>query len=158
MQPMCEKGVLQCICLEIHRYEQAPFCFGVQSLQNPPLCSSTVDMLLRRLFLGRGLHQVVMFRFVDFYTLPTYNITRDSMNTSYHHSRLMGVSDIHNTVRRSKMPSMIYDKSWDQKKSPCTVCLQRDIWQKLYHTNIVTLTKISLSQVVSLLWLNLHWV
>jgi hypothetical protein len=39
-----------------------------------------------------------MFRFVDYYTLPTYNITRDSMNTSYHHSRLMGVSDIHNTV------------------------------------------------------------
>jgi hypothetical protein len=59
----------------------------------------------------RGLHQVAMFRFVDYYTLPTYNITRDSMNTSYHHSRLMGVSDIHNTVRRSKLPSVIYDKS-----------------------------------------------
>jgi hypothetical protein len=67
-------------------------------------------MLIKKTY-WRGLHQVAMFRFVDYYTLPTYNITRDSLNTSYHHSRLMGVSDIHNTVRRSKMPSVIYDKS-----------------------------------------------
>ena len=39
------------------------------------------------------------FRFVDFYTLPSHNLTAQSSNATYHHSRLMGVSDIGNAVR-----------------------------------------------------------
>lgn len=37
--------------------------------------------------------------FVDFYTLPSHNLTLGGSNVTYHHSRLMGVSDINNAVR-----------------------------------------------------------
>ena len=39
-------------------------------------------------------------RFVSYYTLPTHNLTSPSNNVTYHHSRLMGVSDIENAVRK----------------------------------------------------------
>ena len=37
-------------------------------------------------------------RFVDFYTLPSNNFTLDANNVTYHHSRLMGASDVENAV------------------------------------------------------------
>ncbi len=38
-----------------------------------------------------------ILRFVDFYTLPSHNLTsQHGSNSTYHHSRLMGVSDIEN--------------------------------------------------------------
>ena len=37
------------------------------------------------------------FRFVDFYILSSQNFTGNS-NATYHHSRLMGVSDAENAV------------------------------------------------------------
>ena len=40
----------------------------------------------------------IFFRFIDFYTLQSNNFTLDSNNVTYHHSRLMGASDIENAV------------------------------------------------------------
>ena len=37
-------------------------------------------------------------RFVNYYTLATHNFTSQSNNVTFHHSRLMGVSDIENAV------------------------------------------------------------
>ena len=37
-------------------------------------------------------------RFVDVFTLSTQNLTQDYSNVTFHHSRLMGVSDIKNAV------------------------------------------------------------
>ena len=37
-------------------------------------------------------------RFVDLYTLNTHNLSSKHLNTTFHHSRLMGASDIYNTV------------------------------------------------------------
>ena len=52
------------------------------------------------------LHWVALFlslhhlssRFVSYYTLSTHNFTSPSNNVTFHHSRLMGVSDIENAV------------------------------------------------------------
>ena len=41
---------------------------------------------------------VTIFRFVDIYTLNSQNLTAKYLNATYHHSRLMGVSDIYNSV------------------------------------------------------------
>ena len=38
------------------------------------------------------------FRFVDMYTLNTHNLSTKYMNATFHHSRLMGASDIYNSV------------------------------------------------------------
>ena len=37
-------------------------------------------------------------RFVDVYTLSSQNLTQKYSNATFHHSRLMGVSDIENAV------------------------------------------------------------
>ena len=41
---------------------------------------------------------VAAARFVDVYTLNTQNLTQKYSNVTFHHSRLMGVSDIENAV------------------------------------------------------------
>ena len=38
------------------------------------------------------------FRFVDMYTLNSHNLTSKYLNATFHHSRLMGASDIYNSV------------------------------------------------------------
>ena len=45
---------------------------------------------------------VTIFRFVDIYTLNSQNLTAKYLNATYHHSRLMGVSDIYNSVRSQR--------------------------------------------------------
>ena len=47
-------------------------------------------------------------RFVDYFTIPSYNLTSGTNNLTYHHSRLMGVSDIQNTVSISKLSHIKY--------------------------------------------------
>ena len=41
---------------------------------------------------------LLIFRFVDYYTLPSNNFTLEANNVTFHHSRLMGASDIENAV------------------------------------------------------------
>ena len=45
-----------------------------------------------------GLLLPTLFRFVDIYTLHSQNLTTKYLNATFHHSRLMGVSDIYNSV------------------------------------------------------------
>lgn len=42
--------------------------------------------------------RTVCFRFVDLYTLNTQNLSTKHLNSTFHHSRLMGASDIYNSV------------------------------------------------------------
>jgi len=48
-------------------------------------------------YLVKGYEFKMLNKFVDMYTLSTHNFTRKQTNVTYHHSRLMGVSDIENT-------------------------------------------------------------
>ena len=50
-----------------------------------------------------GICSFPLSRFVDFYTLPTHNLTAFN-NATFHHSRLMGVSDINNAVSHETSP------------------------------------------------------
>ena len=47
------------------------------------------------------------FRFVDLYTLNTQNMSTKYLNTTFHHSRLMGASDIYNSVSHSRYLLMV---------------------------------------------------
>lgn len=42
---------------------------------------------------------------MDFYVLPTHNLSLPLKNATYHHSRLMGVSDIENAVSEIQINS-----------------------------------------------------
>jgi len=47
-------------------------------------------------YLVKGYEFKMLNKFVDVYTLSTQNLTKKAQNSTYHHSRLMGVSDIEN--------------------------------------------------------------
>ena len=56
---------------------------------------------------------VTIFRFVDIYTLNSQNLTAKYLNATYHHSRLMGVSDIYNSV--SYTTAQYLSKTYDRE-------------------------------------------
>ncbi len=50
-------------------------------------------------YLVKGYDFKMLNKFVDFYVMPTHNLSLpDVKNATFHHSRLMGVSDIENAV------------------------------------------------------------
>ena len=64
-----------------------------------PVIFKVCNRLTQKLKFGLWVKTFSCFcRFVDYYTLPSNNFTLEANNVTFHHSRLMGASDIENAV------------------------------------------------------------